>query len=75
MAKFRLRNSTGNIVGLMSDFLTLGWRGPGAVVNNKAACLESRRSRVRPRSGIQVSKKQNVSTPLTRKGWILLEPP
>ena len=73
MAKFRLRNSTGNIVGLMSDFLTLGWRGPGAVV--KAACLESRRSRVRPRSGIQVSKKQNVSTPLTRKGWILLEPP
>ena len=37
--------------------------GPGVVV--KSYCLESRRSRSEPRSGIQVSKKQNVSSPLT----------
>ena len=39
-------------------------RGPGVVV--KAARLGSR-SRLKPLSGIQVSKKQNVSSPLTRK--------
>ena len=43
--------------------------GPGAVV--KAACLESLRSLFRARSGIQVSKKQNVSSPLTRINLIL----
>ena len=43
--------------------------GPGAVV--KAACLESRRSRVQTPSAIQVSKKQYVSSLLTRKDLIL----
>ena len=45
--------------------------GPGEVV--KAACLENRRSRTRPgiRSGIPVSKKQNVSFPLTCKDSVL----
>ena len=37
--------------------------GPGVVV--KASCLESRRSQPEPRFGIQVSKQQNVSPPLT----------
>ena len=41
-----------------------GWQGPGEVV--KAACLESRRSRLEPHSGLHVSKKQIVSSPLTR---------
>ena len=36
--------------------------GPGAV--GKAACLQTREI---VGSGIQVSKKQNVSSPLTRK--------
>ena len=43
--------------------------GTGAVV--ETACLESRRLRARPRSGIQVSKKQNVSSPLTHKDSVL----
>ena len=41
--------------------------GPGAVV--KAACLESRWCE--PNSGLQVSKKQNVPSPLTRKYSLL----
>ena len=44
--------------------------GPGVVV--KATCLESRRSQIRLRS--QVSKIQNVSSPLTRKDSILWAP-
>ena len=47
----------------------LGSRGPGAVV--KAACLVSRGWRVKPHAGLQVSKKQNVSSPLTRNDLIL----
>ena len=43
--------------------------GPGAVV--KAACLENRRSRVRPPAGIQVIKKQNVTSSLSCKDLIL----
>ena len=42
--------------------------GTGAVV--KAACLENRRSHVRPPAGIQVSKKQNVTSSLTCKDLI-----
>ena len=38
----------------------------------EAACLESRRSRIRPWPlAFQVSKKQNVPSPLTRKDSIL----
>ena len=51
-------------------------RGPGAVV--KAACLESRRSRVQSlRTQLWHSsiKEQNVSFPLTRIDSILWEPP
>ena len=43
--------------------------GPGAVV--KSACLENRRARVRPPTGIQVSKKQIVTSSLTCKDLIL----
>ena len=41
----------------------------------KATCLESRDRGLVPRSGIQVSKKQNFSSPLTRRDSILGEPP
>ena len=44
-------------------------RGPGAVV--KDACLENRRSRVRPPAGIQVSKKQNVTSLLSCEDLLL----
>ena len=39
--------------------------GSGAV--GKAACLESRDREFESHSGLLVSKKQNVSSPLTRK--------
>ena len=48
--------------------LSMGYEqggGPGAVV--KAACLENQRSRVSSPAGIQVSKKQNVTSSLTCK--------
>ena len=44
--------------------------GSGAVV--KAACLESRGSRTRPPLWQYVSKKQNVSIPLTRKDSVYI---
>ena len=43
--------------------------GPCAVI--KAACLEHRRSRVRPPAGIQVPKTQNVTSSVTCKDLIL----
>ena len=36
-----------------------------------AAYFDSRRSRVQPHSGLQVSKRQNVSSPLIRNDSIL----
>ena len=35
-----------------------------------AACMESQRSHVEPQSGLQISKKQNVPSRLTRKDLI-----
>ena len=55
------------MVVIMGLVLLCPGGGSGAVV--KAACLESRRSR-RPRFDIQDSKKQNVSSLLTRKDSI-----
>ena len=49
-------------------FLQRG-RGPGAVV--KAACLESRRSRVQTLLWYSHFNKQNISYPLTSKDTIL----
>ena len=54
---------------VFNDSLKQQGGDPGSVI--EAARLGSQRSRVRPTPCIEVSKEQNVSSPLTRKDSIL----